>query len=73
MANFVELRQGEVVRRISLPRTPVNRGKKGERKGRGWCPTPQVYSLSETSSPPQGPKHLRNHSAGAGDGLPARS
>jgi hypothetical protein len=35
VANFLELRQGEV-RRIPLPRTPVNKGR--ERKGRS-CST----------------------------------
>src|SRR5687767_11570694 len=64
-ANFVELRQCEV-RRIHLPHTTVNRVKK---KGRGECPTPQVYRLSDTSSPAQAPKRLRNHSTDAGDGL----
>ena len=44
--------------RIPLPRTPVNRVKK---KGQGECPAPQVYSLSDTSSPAQAPKRLRNH------------
>ena len=37
-ANFSELRRGEV-RRIPLPRTPVNKGMK---KGRGVVPQPQV-------------------------------
>ena len=42
-------------------------------QGPGIVPDPQVYSLSETSSPPQAPKRLRNHSAGAGADLPPRS
>jgi hypothetical protein len=56
--------------RILLPRTPVNKGK---RKGRALSPASQVYSLSDTSSPTQAPKCIRNHSAGAGGGQMARS
>jgi hypothetical protein len=43
-ANFLELRQGEVLR-IPLPRTPVNKGK---RKGRS-LQGPRVLPEDETS------------------------
>ena len=44
--NFLELRKGEV-RRILLPRTPVNMG---VRKGRGFLRTPALTSSSRSLS-----------------------
>ena len=47
------------LRRIPLPRTLVNRGKKNG--GDSPRPTPQVYSLSDTSTPPRLRLLTRNH------------
>jgi hypothetical protein len=45
LTNFSELRHGEV-RRISLPRTPVNKGKKG--KGASYATWPFSSSFSSS-------------------------
>jgi hypothetical protein len=39
--NFLELRLGEV-RRIPIPRTPVNKGKKESRKTLLYAPSPSA-------------------------------